>query len=124
MSRSWMSVRIPELVWFAGGLVWLIVCSGLCLLPLDLDTAVPSPPWMDKLVHLLMFLGAGLWLGLRTELLAVLLLLAGFGGLIELLQGLTDWRSADILDWLADLLGAGLGWWLGVGLLRPAGVRV
>ena len=39
-----------------------------------------------------------------------------YGGLIEVMQSFTDYRSAEWADWLADGLGLLLGW----GLLRAA----
>ena len=68
----------------------------------------------DKMNHLLAFLVLGVngmlafghW---RRGLLAVLLMLAALGLLIEVGQAFVPSRKADALDLLADMIGAGLG---------------
>ena len=85
----------------------------------------------DKLHHVLAFIGLALPVSLlrpRWLPLAVVLL-AAYGGAIELIQPLVG-RSCELADWLADLAGIGLGavigltvHWsvrLGLGLRRRA----
>jgi VanZ family protein len=36
-----------------------------------------------------------------------------YGLLIELLQGMVPWRSADLTDAIANTVGAALGVWIG-----------
>jgi VanZ family protein len=86
---------------------------------------VPSaPPGVDKLVHLLLFLAlalAGRWAGIRARPLA--LLLVAYAGLSEVVQAVSDLqRSGSVLDWLADVAGAGLGLlaWRRLERRRPA----
>src|SRR5688572_7453590 len=73
--------------------------------------------FQDKLLHMLAFGGFALltWRALRhlwpakerVWLLGVSLGVASFvGGMLELWQALLPTRSADVLDWLADVLGA------------------
>ena len=107
----------------AGRVAWglaLAAVLALCLWPL------PAPPvsvsHLDKLEHALTFLvlaasGLRLWPGHAR---AVVLGLLAFGGLIELLQAFTPWRSAEALDWLADAAGVALAGWL---LRQPASAR-
>ena len=86
----------------------------------------PSPPHLethvwDKLLHFSAYFGlAGMaaWSlkSRRTLVLAVLGLIA-FGGLLEFVQGMTG-RDADVLDEVANSLGATLGALTGLLLLR------
>ncbi|QDU61648.1 VanZ like family protein [Planctomycetes bacterium Pan216] len=76
-------------------------------------------PYIDKIVH------SGIYTGLGFFLLLALgrrrWLLAGFIGLVfaasdEFHQAFVPTRSPDVIDWLADALGLGLGmllaaWW-------------
>jgi VanZ family protein len=93
----------------------MLVVGALSLLPLGPD--MPSTGW-DKTNHLLAFavlalLGCLAWPG---RIGAALLALMVYGGLIEVLQSFTGYRSAEWADWLAD----GLGLLLGSGLWRMA----
>lgn len=49
----------------------------------------------------------------REYLLFAWLYATSYGALVELIQGLVPWRSADWLDALANAAGAALGVWLG-----------
>ena len=65
----------------------------------------------DKVVHTLAFAALAL-VGLRAyprHLLVVCALLIALGGLIEIVQGYTSTRSQEWEDFLADILGVGLG---------------
>ena len=65
----------------------------------------------DKVVHTLAFAALTL-VGLRAYpryVLIVSLLLIALGGLIEIVQGYTSTRSQEWEDFLADILGVGLG---------------
>jgi VanZ family protein len=82
----------------------------LLLVPLAVPHAI-SVAGLDKVVHALLFLWltlTTLWIRRKTAVVYVLLI---FGALIELTQGLTPYRSAEMLDWLADALGVLLAWW-------------
>lgn len=99
---------------------WLActVVTVLSLLPSTfLDSGVFN--WWDKAQHALAFLTLGL-LGLSAYpafALRVLLGLALFAGVIELVQAAVIWRTGDLDDWLADLSGLGLA-----GLLRYSAI--
>ena len=58
-------------------------------------------------------------LPLREYLLLAWIEATGFGLLIELIQGLLPWRSADIMDALANAVGAALGVWAGLYVPKP-----
>ncbi len=68
---------------------------------------------IDKLVHFGLFLVAAVpWrrslaaLGVRSPGVAVVVLAAVYGGLLEIAQGLFTARDAELLDMLAGALGA------------------
>ena len=71
---------------------------------------LPTTGW-DKSNHMLGFgtlglLGVRSWPSRTATVLAVLL---AYGGLIEILQSFTPYRSADWADLIADGVGLGLG---------------
>ncbi|MEM7279019.1 MAG: VanZ family protein, partial [Pseudomonadota bacterium] len=69
-------------------------------------------PMMDKLQHLISFLALTLWFAGAYEKRHYLHLGIGlllFGLSIEIVQGQTSHRTADLYDFLADALGVGLG---------------
>ena len=96
-------------LWRAGG--WLGVALTLAF-SLGPPTVGEDESQLDKLAHLagyavLMFWWAQLVTRRRWRLaLAVM----AFGGVIELLQGLTPERQPDPLDALANAAGVLLGW--------------
>ena len=76
----------------------------------------PAPEGSDKLVHLLAFAALAFPLARtgRFGLLPVFIGASTFGGAIELIQPSFN-RSADVNDWVADIVGVILG--IGCGLL-------
>jgi VanZ family protein len=80
-----------------------------------MDQPPPTPEGSDKLVHLAAFAALAFPLA-RTSRVSLLLVFMGasaFGGLIELIQPTFN-RSADLNDWIADILGVMLGIALGL----------
>lgn len=89
-------------------------------------------PGLDKLVHAMMF-GALAFVSVidvanirrhqfkilnRNQLLAIATGVSIFGGLIELLQlTMNAGRSGDVVDFVADIVGAIVGTWLAFKLL-------
>ena len=75
-----------------------------------LDTPPPAPDGSDKVVHLIAFTVLSFPLARtgRFGLIPVFVGASGFGGLIELIQPPFN-RSADINDWVADVIGVVLG---------------
>ena len=76
----------------------------------------PAPEGIDKLVHLVAFAALAFPLARtgRFGLLPVFIGASAFGGAIELIQPSFN-RSADVNDWVADVVGVILG--IGLGLL-------
>ena len=80
-----------------------------------MDQPPPAPEGSDKLVHLAAFAALAFPLARtnRVSLLFVFIGASAFGGLIELIQPTFN-RSADLNDWIADILGVMLGIALGL----------
>jgi VanZ family protein len=88
--------------------VAMLAILVLSLLPPSSD--LPTTGW-DKSNHMLGFGTLGL-LGVRGwpgRAVAVLAALLAYGGLIEVLQSLTPYRSAEWADLFADGVGLGVG---------------
>ena len=81
-----------------------------------LEAPPPAPEGSDKLVHFVAFatLAFPLALSGRIGLLPVFVGASAYGGAIELIQPSFN-RSADVNDWVADIIGVVLG--IGCGLL-------
>ncbi len=80
-----------------------------------------GPVGVDKLLHVVgyaVLAGTSLWALCDRRLgatLAVVVLVTGYGGVVELLQGPVPGRAVSLLDLVADGVGAVLGvvgWWL------------
>jgi VanZ family protein len=94
-----------------------ITLSVLSLAPIPDNPPLEDVPLIDKWVHFVMYGGVvcAAWLDRylnrsKTHPLAfaatIFLYAAFFGGLMELLQSLTGYRSGEWLDFVADSLGA------------------
>ena len=81
-----------------------------------LEAPPPAPEGSDKLVHFIAFAALAFPLARtgRFGLLPVFISASAFGGVIELIQPSFN-RSADVNDWVADIVGVILG--IGLGLL-------
>ena len=81
-----------------------------------LEAPPPAPEGSDKLVHFVAFAALAFPLARtgRIGLLPVFIGASAFGGAIELIQPSFN-RSADVNDWVADVVGVALG--IGFGLL-------
>ena len=81
-----------------------------------LEAPPPAPEGSDKLVHFIAFAALAFPLARtgRFGLLPVFIGASAFGGAIELIQPSFN-RSADVNDWIADVVGVILG--IGLGLL-------
>ena len=75
-----------------------------------LEAPPPAPEGSDKLVHFIAFAALAFPLAHtgRFGLLPVFIGASAFGGIIELIQPSFN-RSADVNDWIADIIGAVLG---------------
>ena len=95
----------------------LIVTTVLTVAMLwPLEAPPPAPEGSDKLVHFMAFAALAFPLARtgRFGLLPVFVGASAFGGAIELIQPSFN-RSADVNDWIADVVGVVLG--IGCGLL-------
>ena len=81
-----------------------------------LEAPPPAPEGSDKLVHVIAFAALAFPLARtgRVGLLPVFIGASAFGGTIEFIQPSFN-RSADVNDWIADIVGVTLG--IGSGLL-------
>jgi VanZ family protein len=81
-----------------------------------LEAPPPAPEGSDKLVHFIAFAALAFPLARtgRIGLLPVFIGASAFGGAIELIQPSFN-RSADVNDWVADVVGVILG--IGLGML-------
>ena len=75
-----------------------------------MEAPPPAPEGSDKLVHFVAFAALAFPLARtgRIGLLPVFVGASAFGGAIELMQP-SFYRSADINDWIADIVGVLLG---------------
>ena len=92
---------------------YLVVVVVLLLAPITIELPRPELTWADKVIHFFLFAGVAL-LGFwnRPSALAIALFCAVLAGTLELLQGPLPYRSTEMLDFVAGVMG-GVG---GVGL--------
>jgi len=88
------------------------------LIPVEIDLSGGR----DKIAHLLAYgslsLGFGMLFGGRARQLVIAIAFAAMGVALEFLQGLTDYRTFEIADMIANAIGAALGWGLAQTPLR------
>jgi VanZ family protein len=105
--------------------IWLLLAWGmvvsvvvLSLIPVEVDLGEGR----DKIAHFLAYgslsLGFGMLFGGRARQLGIALAFAAMGVALEFLQGLTDYRTFEIADMIANAIGAALGWGLAQTPLR------
>lgn len=99
--------HLPNL-WYALGIGLLVLIAILSLMPV-----ADAPETNDKLVHVIMYAVPSAWFSLivskRSSLAWVFVSLVGYGFLMEFFQGLTDYRSQDMLDAVANGFGVLIG---------------
>jgi VanZ family protein len=127
-----MSLRqLPPATWhrLAGWAFWLYFGAVLLatLMPVTYLKPMSAFTFWDKAEHGLAFAVLA-WLALLVwpqRPLRLWLILLAFGGVIELLQAASGWRSGEWADWLADGIGLVFGWWLWLRTHRflPNGLR-
>lgn len=100
----------------------LAVLTALSLMP---QAYLPAPAFSiwDKAQHAVGF-ATLTFLGLKTfssKPLQVVVAMLIYGGLIEVVQALSGWRTGDWLDLLADAIGIALAWamWFLMRSLHP-----
>lgn len=108
-SRRWLPLAVALLI---------LVAS---LVPGGGGGGTLGPVGVDKLLHVAgyaVLAGTSLWTLRDRRLgttLAVVVLVTGYGGVVELLQGPVPGRAVSLLDLVADAVGALLGvagWWV------------
>jgi VanZ family protein len=108
-------LRVSRIIWSSGIAAFLLIS----VIPLG-QTPLQDVSGGDKIAHFAVFLLLALFPMLtgaaRVRTVTVVLLLLAFGS--EALQCLTDYRSGEMLDIFADLLGLAIGVLLGIGLTK------
>lgn len=96
-------------LWFFCGILLLLLVAVLSLTPVPVE----GPDNFDKLAHLLIYAFLSGWFSLLATKPADLRwsfsLLVIYGVLLEVLQGMTDYRSFEVADAIANTIGAALG---------------
>ena len=91
-----------------------IVCLVILMYLLLIEMAPTNDGslYKDKLQHMVAFGGVTFWglLAFQRYSKTVMLGLAVFGAVMEVLQLLTATRQPSVYDWLADLVGIILAW--------------
>ena len=116
----------PNRWWWAAVLACAAGTLYLSVIPIHDG---PDVPYLDKAFHLCNYLLFA-WLLVqaihagrlqqREYLLLAWVYAFSYGLLIEVIQGMLPWRSADWADALANAAGAAAGVWLGRRLPRPS----
>jgi len=105
-------------IWFLLGWGMVAAVVVLSLIPLEVDLAHNE----DKLAHFAAYGSLAFWFGVliegRGRQLGAALTLAAMGVVLEFLQGLTDYRTFEIADMIANAFGTAAGWGLAQTPLR------
>jgi VanZ family protein len=105
-------------IWLLLGWGMVVAVVVLSLIPLDVDLGENR----DKLAHFAAYGGLSFWFGMlfegRGRQLGAALGFAAMGVALEFLQGLTDYRTFEIADMIANAIGAAVGWGLAQTPLR------
>ena len=97
--------------------LWLLLGWGmvfsvfvLSLIPVDIDLGEGR----DKIAHFVAYGSLSFWFAMlfegRVRQIGIALAFAAMGVGIEFLQGLTDYRTFEVGDMVANATGAALGW--------------
>ena len=107
--------------------IWLLLGWGmvfsvivLSLIPVDVDLGEGR----DKVAHFTAYGSMVFWFAMlfegRARQAGIAIAFATMGVAIEFLQGMTDYRTFEVADMIANGIGAGLGWGLAQTPLRNA----
>ena len=106
--------------WWWAVAAYAILVFILSVVPVDLGPAAPRH--LDKVAHLCEYLVFA-WILLQAirathlhehdDLLWAWSYATSYGVLMEIIQMMVPWRSAELADALANAVGAALGVWLG-----------
>jgi len=98
----------------------VVSVAVLSLIPLSVDLGGGR----DKVAHFVSYGSLSFWFGMlyagRARQFGIAAAFALMGVAIEFLQGLTDYRSFEVEDMVANAVGAALGWGLAQTPLRNA----
>lgn len=116
-------LRLRKL-WFTFGILLLLIVAILSLTPVPMD----GPENFDKIVHVLLYVFLSGWFSLLVakpgNLWWSFTLLAVYGFIMEVLQGMTGYRSFEVADAIANSIGAALGVLVYFSRLRAVLIRV
>jgi hypothetical protein len=111
MQLTQASYRLRR-IWLLSGWGMVAGVVVLSLIPVEVDLGEDR----DKLAHFVAYGGLSFWFGMifvgRGLQLGVAVAFAAMGVAMEFLQGLTDYRSFEVADMIANAVGSGLGWCL------------
>jgi len=97
-------------IWFLLGWGMVAAVVVLSLIPLEVDLGHGR----DKLAHFAAYGGLSFWFGMLVEgrgrELGIAVAFAALGVALEFLQELTDYRTFEVADMIANATGAALGW--------------
>ena len=98
-------------VWFSLGLFWVLVITSISLYPRPPDLS--SITFGDKIVHCLSYFWLMIWflqiVKIKAQLVTAFAIIA-LGVMIEVLQGLSGYRTFDFYDMLANSAGVLIAW--------------
>ena len=98
----------------------VVSVTVLSLIPVDVDLGEGR----DKVAHFVAYGSMSFWFAMlfqgRARQVCIALAFAAMGVAIEFIQGLTDYRTFEVADMIANALGAALGWGLAQTPLRNA----
>jgi VanZ family protein len=107
-------------IWLLLGWGMIVSVVVLSLVPVDADLGEGR----DKLAHFAAYGSMAFWFAMlwggRIRQLGIAVAFAAMGVGIEFLQGLTDYRSFEVADMVANATGAALGWGLAQTPLKDA----
>ncbi len=90
-------------------LIWAFIILILCIIPIPENKSATNIPQADKLVHLFLYLILTIiYLTERKQnekFIYAAIIFSIFGLIIEIIQYFIPYRSAELKDWLADILG-------------------
>jgi VanZ like family len=91
-----------------GFVLCILTVTVLSLLPGDV---VPKVGLSDKVSHFIAYTATAAFglLGYRTAVLQIAIGVIGLGGAIEIVQIFVPGRSADIIDFIVDIVGVAAG---------------
>jgi VanZ family protein len=96
----------------------IVSVAVLSLIPLEVDLGEGR----DKIAHSLAYTSMSFWFAMlfegRARQLVIAIAFASMGVGIEFLQKLTDYRTFDVFDMVANAVGSTLGWGLAQTPLR------